>query len=139
MAAITLRIITPDRVLLDTEASSVTFPTVDGSVGVLKDHAPMVAAVGVGELGYSNGSGSREALFVSGGFAEVRDNVLRVVTDVSEPISEIDVDRAVRAAERARERLRAHEHPEGDPVDLWRAQAAMQRALMRQKLVEKYR
>jgi len=139
MAAITLRIITPDRVLLDTEASSITFPTVDGSVGVLKDHAPMVAAVGVGELGYTGDSGSGDALFVSGGFAEVRDNVVRVVTDVSEPISEIDVQRASRAAERARERLQTQQSEEGDPIDLLRAQAALQRALMRQKLAEKYR
>ncbi|MEL6209937.1 MAG: AsmA family protein, partial [Pseudomonadota bacterium] len=47
--------------------------------------APMVAAVGLGELSYKDASGGEDHLFVSGGFAEVRDNVVRVVTDVSEP------------------------------------------------------
>lgn len=136
--SLTLRIITPDRVLLDAEATSVSFPTVDGSVGILQNHAPMAAALGLGELTYKNG-GTQESLFVSGGFAEVRDNVVRVVTDVSEPIHEIDVERAAKAAERARQRLDEYETHEGDRVDLLRAQAALQRALMRQRLASKYR
>ena len=58
MASLTLRVITPESILLDTTASSVTFPTLDGSVGILKDHAPMVAALGVGELSFRGDSGN---------------------------------------------------------------------------------
>ena len=137
--SLTLRIITPDRVLLDAEASSVSFPTIDGSVGVLQNHAPMGAAVGLGELSYKDASGGEDHLFVSGGFAEVRDNVVRVVTDVSEPISEIDVERATRASERARKRLDEFQSNDGENVDLLRARAALHRSLMRQKLAAKRR
>lgn len=139
MASLTLRVITPESVLLDTTASSVTFPTLDGSVGILKDHAPMVAALGVGELSFKDSSGKAEALFVAGGFAEVRDNTVRLVTDTSEEPSDIDVERAAKAAERAQERLRTFQTHEGDPVDLLRAQASLQRAIMRMKVANKYR
>lgn len=136
--ALTLRVITPDRVLLDTTAESITFPTLDGSVGILKDHAPMVAAVGVGELTFAGGGGE-EDMFVSGGFAEVRGNTVRVVTDVSEPISEIDLERAQRAAERARKRLEQFESTEGERLDVVRARAALMRAMMRIRAAEKRR
>ena len=109
------------------------------SVGVLQNHAPMGAAVGLGELSYKDASGGEDHLFVSGGFAEVRDNVVRVVTDVSEPISEIDVERATRASERARKRLDEFQSNDGENVDLLRARAALHRSLMRQKLAAKRR
>jgi len=131
---LSLRVITPDRILLDTTAASISFPTLDGSVGILKDHAPMVAAIGVGELSFRGAdSGAEEVLFVAGGFAEVRSNTVRVVTDVSEPISEIDVDRANRAAERARKRLEQYESNEGENVDILRARASLARAIARQR------
>lgn len=136
--AINLRVITPARVLLDTTADSITFPTVDGRVGILKDHAPMVAAIGVGELTFTGGGGE-EDMFVSGGFAEVRANTVRVVTDVSEPISEIDVERATRAAERARQRLEQYESNEGEHLDVLRARASLMRAVMRIRAAQKLR
>ncbi len=134
--ALTLRVITPDRVLLDTTADSVTFPTLDGSVGILKDHAPMVAAIGVGELSFAGGE---EDMFVAGGFAEVRGNTVRVVTDVSEPLSEIDVERAQRAAERARKRLEEFESVDGEKLDVLRARGSLMRAMMRIRAAEKRR
>lgn len=130
---LSLRVITPARILLDTTAASISFPTLDGSVGILKDHAPMVAALGVGELAYRAESGSEEILFVAGGFAEVRSNTVRVVTDVSEPISEIDMERANRAAERARKRLEQYESNEGENLDILRARASLARAIARQR------
>ena len=134
--ALTLRVITPDRVLLDTTVDSVKLPTLDGSVGILKDHAPMVAAIGAGELSFA---GSEEDMFVSGGFAEVRGNTVRVVTDVSEPLSEIDVERAQRAAERARKRLEQFESADGGKLDVLRARGSLMRAMMRIRAAEKRR
>lgn len=136
--SLTLRVITPDRVLLDTTAASISFPTTDGSVGVLKDHAPMVAAVGAGELSYRGDGGQPEVMFIAGGFAEVRDNTVRVVTDVAEEPSEIDVERAVKAAERARKNLEHFESNEGEKLDLLRARASLMRAMARQKIASKY-
>lgn len=124
--SLTLRIITPDSIVLDTPAGSVRVPALDGSMGVLSKHAPMVAALGAGELLYESG-GTRTSMFVAGGFAEVRDNTVRVVSQASEPPGDIDVERARAAAERARERLRTR----GADLDEARAEAALRRALMR--------
>ena len=136
---ITLRVITPERVVLDTTVASVTFPALDGSMGVLKGHAPLVAALGVGELSFRDAAGQESGLFVAGGFAEVRQDTVRVVTEASEPPTAIDLARATAAAERARKRLAEYQSIRGEDVDLIRAQYALQRALTRQRLATKYR
>lgn len=130
--SITLRVITPEKVLVEAQASYVQFPGIDGLTGVLKGHAPLVSALDAGVLEWKSG-GSTEEMFVAGGFCEVRDNVVRVVTEAGEPISEIDLDRAEESAERARERLRGKKVDfDQAEFDLVRAQAALRRALMRQ-------
>ncbi len=136
--AITLRILTPERIVLDTTASSIRFPGVDGSIGVLPRHAPMVAALDAGELLYRH-EGKEEHFFVSGGFAEVRDNTVRIVTDACERPNDIDVERAIKAGERARERLRSTKAGDAEEVDIVRAEAALRRALQRQLVYRKRR
>jgi F-type H+-transporting ATPase subunit epsilon len=136
---LSIRVITPERILLDSTCASVSFPTVDGSVGILSGHAPMVAAIGVGELAFKTESGTEESVFIAGGFAEVRDNTVRIVTDTSEPASEIDVERAVEAARRARKRLEEFESNDGEKLDVLRARTALSRALMRERIAKKRR
>jgi len=126
---LTLRIITPDRIAIDTPVDSVQFPAADGLMGVLPKHAHMVAALDTGALTYKVG-GREEVLFVSGGFAEVRDNTVRLVTQAGEPATEIDEQRAREAEKRARERLEEARQGKKD-VDLLRAEAALRRALLR--------
>jgi F-type H+-transporting ATPase subunit epsilon len=128
--ALTLRVITPERIALDQSVSSVRIPGVDGSIGILPRHAPMVAALDVGIMHYKAG-GREEVMFVSGGFAEVRDNTVRVVSQGGEKPEEIDEERAREAEARARERLSQTRVLEGEPIDLLRAEAALTRALMR--------
>lgn len=127
---LTLRVITPEKIALDTVADSVRIPAVDGSMGVLKRHAPMVAALDAGLLRYKSG-GQETVMFVSGGFAEVRANTVRVVTEAGEDVEAIDVERALAAEKRARERLSIRQSAGGDPVDLLRAEASLRRAVMR--------
>lgn len=133
---LTLRVITPERIVLDTQTSSVRIPGVDGSIGILPRHAHMVAAIDVGPLKYVE-NGAERAIFVSEGFAEVKDNTLRVVCEAGELPEEIDAKRAREAEERARARL-AGKRVEGDPVDLARAELALRRALMRQQITDGY-
>jgi len=136
---ITLRVITPDQIVVDTTASEVKFPALDGSMGILPRHATMVAALDSGELSWTH-SGESGHMFVSGGFAEVRDNTVRIVTEASEPASDIDVERAERSAERARERM--HRGGAGiSPLefDRVRAEGALRRALMRKMIANKAR
>ena len=60
MASLTLRVITPERIVLDTIAREVKFPGLDGSIGVLPRHAPLVAALDAGDLTWTDESGRRE-------------------------------------------------------------------------------
>lgn len=136
---ITLRIITPESIVLDESAESVQVTALDGSMGILARHAPMVAALGAGELTYTK-DGSKRAMFVAGGFVEVRNDTVRVVSDASELPGDIDVERAVGAAERARERLQRRKAERDDEVfDVARAEGSLRRALMRQFMANRAR
>ncbi|MFN0243714.1 MAG: F0F1 ATP synthase subunit epsilon [Planctomycetota bacterium] len=128
--SLTLRIITPERIALDEHVDSVRIPGLDGSIGILPRHAPMVAALDTGLLRYKQ-RGAEHVLFVSGGFAEVRANTVRVVCEAGERPADIDPERARAAEKRARERLDAARSTQGEPIDLVRAEAALRRALMR--------
>ncbi len=134
---LTLRVITPDKIALDRSVASARIPALDGSIGVLPRHAPMIAALDAGLLHFrAQAGGPEEVLFVSGGFAEVRDDTLRLVTEAGEKPQEIDEERAREAEKRARERLAVRKAEGGEALDLVRAEAALRRAIMRLKACE---
>lgn len=126
MEALQLEIVTPDKVVVSTTADYVGATGVDGAFGVMPHHAPLLSALRVGELYYRQGTDTHWA-FVSGGFIEVANNKVSVLAESAEMASDIDVDRAQQAKERAEERLRAPEQER----DVMRAQAALQRAIER--------
>ncbi len=130
MATLTLRVITPDRIALDQQVDSVRLDALDGSLGVLPRHAPMVVALDTGLVRYKV-SGRERVLFCAGGFAEVHGDTLRVVTQSSERPEDIDEARVHAAEKRARERLDAGRLPGGDPLDVLRAESSLRRALLR--------
>jgi len=133
---LTLRVITPEKVVIDTTATSVRVTATDGSMGIFPRHAPMVAALDAGPLSFT-ANGREHMLFVAGGFAEVRGNTLRILTAAGEDPSEIDVERARSAEERARERLkpaRTGMTAAEAKIDIARANAALRRAIMRLKV-----
>ena len=134
---LTLRVITPSAIALDTQVESARLPGVDGSIGVLPRHAHMIAAIGVGVLEYVE-KGQRKALFVSEGFAEVKNDTLRVVTEAGELPDAIDEARAKEAEKRARERMSVKVIGE-EAVDMLRAELALRRALARQQVLGLYR
>lgn len=134
MAGLTLRIITPERVVLDESVEKVSVTATDGSMGILPRHAGMVAALDPGELTYQV-AGAEESLFVAGGFVEVRGDTVRVLTAAGERWTEIDEERAREAEQRARERLDlSRESAQRDAVDMVRVRASLQRALARIRL-----
>lgn len=134
-AQLTLRVITPEKILLDAPVQSVSLTALDGSMGILPRHANMVAALDLGVLEYRDSSGNLVPMFVGGGFAEVRDNTVRVVAPVGEQAEQIDEERAVEAEKRARERLDQAQSTGGAAdIDLLRAQAALRRALARERV-----
>ncbi len=138
---LTLRVITPERMVVDTAASSVQIPAIDGSMGIFPKHAAMVAALDSGMMTYT-AAGQTHSVFVAGGFADVRDNTLRILTPAGEPPEKIDEERARKAEARARERLkpqRSNMTAEEAAIDIVRANAALHRAIMRLKVSQRGR
>jgi len=125
-----LEVVTPDRLVLSTEADVVVCPGVEGQFGVLVGHIPFLSALDIGEMYYRKG-GQTEYLAVSGGFAEVTGAKVTIVAESAEKGREIDLDRARRAQERAEKRLAAAKTAE---IDWARAEAAMRRSLVRMKV-----
>jgi len=125
-----LEVVTPDRLVLSTEADVVVCPGVEGQFGVLPGHIAFLSALEIGEMYYKAG-GKTEYLAVSGGFAEVTGEKVTIVAESAEKGREIDVERARRAQERAEKRIEAGKTAE---IDWARAEAAMRRSLMRMKV-----
>jgi len=74
-------VISPERVLYEGEATAVVAPAYDGEVGILTGHAPMMSLLGKGSLRISGGSGTASQFQIEGGFLQVVDNNVRVVTE----------------------------------------------------------
>lgn len=135
MARILLEIITPERVVVSEEVDIVTAPGVEGEFGVLAHHAPMVAAIKIGPLRYRVGD-REEWIAVSGGFCEVSQNKITFLVEAAERAYEIDVERALRAKERAEKRIQEYQAKIAE-IDYARARAALQRALTRLVVAER--
>lgn len=122
-----LRVVTPERLLLDEEVDEATAPGAEGEFGVLPNHTTFLSSLQPGRLMYKRG-GQMHVLAVSGGFAEVVNNTMTVLTDSAELAREINVERARQALQRAEEALKTLSPP--DPVFM-ETQAALQRAQTR--------
>jgi F-type H+-transporting ATPase subunit epsilon len=94
-------VVTPERALLDTAADFVALPMPDGEMGILPEHAPLIGRLGFGELRIRHGN-QTEHLYVDGGFVQVKDNVVSVLTSKALKASEIRPDEALHALETAR-------------------------------------
>ena len=97
-----LSVITPERAVLETEATFVAFPAHDGEVGVLKDRAPLLYRLGAGLLRAKTPEGDHR-LFVDGGFAQMVANRLTILTEQARRPEEIDRAAAERALAAANE------------------------------------
>ena len=126
MKGLQLDIVTPDKVVLNAEVDYVGVDGVSGQMGFLPDHAPLLTALKIGELYYKQGD-KISHVFISGGFAQIADNKVTVLAESAELSSNIDLDRARRAKERAEKRL---SNPD-QYTDLKRAEIALARAASR--------
>jgi len=123
------KIVTRNEELFVGDVVSVVAPGQQGYFGVKANHAPFIAALGIGELRVTTPDNQSHYFAIAGGVAEVRDNVLMVLADTGERALDIDVSRAEEAAERARARLFGA-GPE-ERVDITRAEVALTRAMNR--------
>lgn len=125
-----LEIITPDASVLSEDVDFVLVRALDGDLGVMPSHAPLIASLRIWPLYYEI-DGKRHCVSVAQGFMEVNNNVVTVITPAAEKPEDIDVERAERARKRAEKRLQ--EHQAG--IDEVRAEAALKRALSRLDVV----
>lgn len=89
-----IEIATPERLLAREKAIRAQIPARDGYIGVLPDHASLLSELGIGAMTYTTPEDHRFSLAVCGGFLEIHNNVVRVLTDVAEKAQEIDVSAA---------------------------------------------
>ena len=128
---IRLEVVTPAGSVVNDDVDIVNAPGYGGDFGVLAHHAPMLSTIKIGTLTYEK-SKSREALMISGGVCEVSNNKITFLVESAEYGRDIDVERAMRAKERAEKRL-AQSKAHDEQINLARAEAALQRALARLK------
>ncbi len=130
---IALEVVTPGGAVVNEDVDIVNAPGYGGDFGVLANHAPFLSTIKIGILSYESGK-KREHLMVSGGFCEVSNNKITFLVESAEFGHQIDVDRAMKAKERAEKRLsQVSAHDES--VNVIRAEGALQRALIRLKAV----
>lgn len=127
----TLKIITPDRVFYEEKVSMVEFNTIEGEVGIYKDHIPMTMIIAPGILTITSGEEVSEAA-LHAGFAEVLPDQVTILAEIIEWSAEIDLARAEESKLRAEERIK--EHAPG--TDMKRAELSLKRAVARIQAVK---
>ena len=120
-----VKIITPTGLYREVETSILNVVTTDGARGVLTNHVPLVTMLKISKMSTIENN-IREEYAINGGMLYFKDNLATILTDSCEHSSEIDVERALAAKQRAEERLA---HP--DNIDIRRAEAALSRAINR--------
>ncbi|AZR73995.1 ATP synthase F1 subunit epsilon [Anoxybacter fermentans] len=129
---IAMDIITPERVVFSDEVEMVIVPALDGLLGVLPGHAPLITGIKIGVVKVKK-DGEEFLVSTSGGIMEVHPDQIKMVVETAELPHEIDVERARRAKQRAEERLRN----KTAKIDEARARAALERAIARLKAAGK--
>jgi F-type H+-transporting ATPase subunit epsilon len=132
---IRLEVVTPSGAKVNEDVDIVNAPGYGGDFGVLANHAPFLSTIKIGTLTYENGK-KRESLMISGGFCEVSNNKITFLVESAEVGSEIDVERAMRAKDRAEKRL-AQAAQQAENFNRRRAEIALQRAVARLKVAKR--
>jgi F-type H+-transporting ATPase subunit epsilon len=129
---IKVEIVTAERVVFSDDVDLVLAPGLEGQLGILPHHAPLITTLAAGELLARKGA-EEYSMVISGGFLEVGTAGVIILADTAERAEEIDIARAELAKKRAEERL----SQEGQGVDHARATASLHRALARIEVAER--
>lgn len=100
MPSIQCIVVTPEKTALETTADFIALPLADGEMGIGENHAPVIGRLGYGEMRIVSG-GETQQLYVDGGFVQIADNVVSILTGKAIPSSDIDVDQAEKQLEEA--------------------------------------
>lgn len=131
-----LEIVTPTQLVYNGEVTEVSLPGLDGYLGILPGHAPLISELAIGEISFTSfADRTKQHIFCAWGFAEVLPEQVSILAQIAERAADIDVDRAQSAKQRAEQRLQSK-----DPdTDFKRAQLALTRALARIEVAGKGR
>lgn len=127
-----LDIVTVERLVYSEEVDMVIAPGIEGELGILPRHAPLLTALTYGELRVKRGD-EEDSFAIGGGFIEVQPDQVTVLADAAERAEEIDLERAEAARRRAEEQI---EDAARTDIDFARADAALRRSLVRIKVAE---
>ncbi len=136
MNKVKIRIVTPKREMYNGEADMVIFRTVNGDVGVMHGHIPLITVLGYGMLRIIDNNETVKTASMFGGFVEVDNEGVSILTDTSEWADEIDVQRAEEAKSRAEQRLGGTKI---DDFDEKREELALKRAIIRLETAKRYK
>ena len=128
--ALTLELVTPEKVALTETAEFVVLPAFEGEMGILPGHEPYLVQLKEGEIRVTSG-GEVKSLTISGGFAEVLDDKVSVFAETAEMSDAIDEARAQQSLHRAKAEAKKRRI---DPLTLAQAEAAMRRAQVRLRI-----
>ena len=135
MSSMKLDIVTAEQAVYSEDVDMVIAPGVEGQLGIMPHHAPLMTTLQAGELIVRKGEEELH-LVITGGFLEVRPDKVIVLADAAERAEEIDIKRAEEARRRAEELL-VQKAVSG--LDEARAEASLRRAMVRLKVAEKVR
>jgi F-type H+-transporting ATPase subunit epsilon len=127
-----LDIVTVERLVYSEEVDMVIAPGIEGELGILPRHAPLLTALTYGELRVKRGD-EEDSFAIGGGFIEVQPDQVTVLADAAERADEIDLERAEAARRRAEDKI---EDAARTDIDFARADAALRRSLIRIKVAE---
>lgn len=133
-----LKIVTPEKTIIDTETKGVFVRAIDGELGVLPGHIPLITALDIGVASYTTENGIKEYISIIGGTFKVENDEVLILTETAEIGEDIDETRAKLALDRAKAEIDgvkdtniSKSSPEEE-----RARLAMLRALARLKTIE---
>ena len=130
-----LDVVTPESAVCSCEVDEVIAPGIEGQLGILPHHAPLITTLQTGELRVRKGE-EETCIAIYGGFLEVRPDRVIILADAAERAEEIDVARAEEAKRRAEQQMASRALSE---VDRAQAEAALRRSLVQLKVGERKR
>jgi F-type H+-transporting ATPase subunit epsilon len=131
-----LKIVTPERVILEEDVDQVSLPTTEGEITILPGHIPLIATLKSGDI-VAMTNGEYAPVAVVGGFIEVKDNEVAVLADFAEHVSELTDEAVEKAKAKAIELQKAKEN--GEVVDFEHFEAELERSLNRVRIADKWK
>jgi len=130
-------IVSQDRLVYEGDVDIVVIPGIEGEMGILPDHAPLLSILDVGVVRVRK-ENEEEVFTVTGGLVEVQPEIVTILADAAENIEEIDIARAEEAKKRAEDIL-AEGPPEGDLDKYLAIEAALRRSNLRLDAIKRFR